>query len=119
MNIVHTRFVLAVPDADVSATFYIEKLGFKADWREEGMWHQVSRGACTLMLASCPDAIPPPDLGDHSYFGYFEVDDVDAFHAELKARGFDAPPPEDKPWGLREFAVHAPDGFRFTIGQPG
>jgi len=32
------------------------------------------------MAGECPDAIPPRDLGDHSYFGYLAVDRVDEYY---------------------------------------
>jgi hypothetical protein len=40
-----------------------------------------------IMLGSCPDAMKPADLGDHSYFAYFVVDDVDGFYEEFRSRG--------------------------------
>ena len=117
MAIRSTTFVLAVPDADATAQFFIEKLGFETWWQIPGQWHAVGRDSCRLMFGSCPDAIPPKELGDHSYFGYFHVDDADAFHTELTARGLEAERPEDKPWSMREFHVRTPDGHRFTVGQ--
>ena len=45
------------------------------------------KDGCRIMAGECPDAIPPRDLGDHSYFAYLAVDDVDAYHARAVARG--------------------------------
>ncbi|WP_349291499.1 VOC family protein [Nitratireductor mangrovi] len=71
----------------------------------------------TLMLGSCPDAIHLRDLGDHQYFGYLEVADVDECHARATARGADILfAPADRPWGMREFGVRTPDGHRFMVG---
>jgi hypothetical protein len=39
------------------------------------------------MLGHCPDAMLPAEIGDHSHFGYWRVDDVDAFHAESYNEG--------------------------------
>ena len=60
----------------------------------------------------------PRDLGDHSYFGYVVLDDVDAYHAEIAARGADViAPPADKPWGMREMPVRTIDGHRIMFAQ--
>jgi hypothetical protein len=37
------------------------------------------------MLGRCANAIPPSGLGDHSYFGYLETDDVNDLHDEFTA----------------------------------
>jgi uncharacterized glyoxalase superfamily protein PhnB len=59
------------------------------------------------------------DLGDHSYFAYLTVDDVDALHAEFVGRGaIILHAASDKPWGQREMAVATPDGHRMMFAQP-
>ena len=112
----HHRHVLAVPDADASASFFLDVLGFRNQPSPEG-WRFVIRDGCMLMLGSCPDDLPPSETGCHSYFGYWEVADADAYHAEMAGRGWDGAPPEDKPWGMREFTVRTPDGHGITVGQ--
>lgn len=70
------------------------------------------------MLGRCPDALSPRDIGDHSYFAYILVDDVDALHAEFVGKGaLILRAPEDKPWGRREMAIATPDGHRMMFGQ--
>jgi uncharacterized glyoxalase superfamily protein PhnB len=70
------------------------------------------------MLGHCPDAMLPAEIGDDSYFGYWTVDDVDAFHAEIVQRGeIILQPPTDRPWGRREMAIGTPDGHRIMIDQ--
>jgi uncharacterized glyoxalase superfamily protein PhnB len=70
------------------------------------------------MLGSCPDALSPSETGDHSYFGYVEVDDVDSLHQEFSLKGaIILAPPTDRPYGMREFTVATPDGHRFVIGR--
>ena len=47
------------------------------------------------------------------------VTDVDALYRELKARGAKAlSEPEDYPWGMRNFSIHALDGNRLCFGMP-
>ncbi len=112
-------FVLAVPDLGRATAYFRDMLGFSVDWVDGENWTTLSRDGARVMLGHCPDALPPADLGDHSYFAYLHADDIDALHAEWSARGaLIVRPPQDKPWGMREMAVATPDGHRFTVGRP-
>jgi catechol 2,3-dioxygenase-like lactoylglutathione lyase family enzyme len=116
-RIMGTSFVLAVPDVARTAAWWIEAMGFALRMQPEG-WRFVGRDGCTIMLGECPDATPVTDLGDHQYFGYIEIDDLDAYHAEIGGRGVDIMfGPVDRPWGMREMAVRTPDGHRVVFGQ--
>lgn len=116
-NMIGASFVLAVPDVDKTASWWIDVMGFEP-WMEPEGWRFVRRGTCHIMLGECPDAIPPADLGDHQYFAYIYVDDLNAYHNEIKGRGVDIlAGPEDKPWGMREMAVRTPDGHRVMFGE--
>lgn len=110
------RFVLAVPDLARSGAFYRDVLGFAVQEMAPG-WLIYSRDGCQIMAGECRDAIPPRDLGDHSYFAYLEVDDVDEFHR--RAVGGQAEIVKtlrDEPWGMREFGLRTIDGHRIMIG---
>ncbi len=116
-TITSMSFVLAVPDAMTTARWWIEAMKFET-LRDLGGWVFVKRGPCMIMLGSCPDAYPVPDLGDHQYFGYIEFDDVDAYFAEIdrdKVEILKLPKTEE--WDMREFAVRTPDGHRVMFGQ--
>ena len=39
-------------------------------------WRMYVRDETRIMAGECPCATPPTDLGDHSYFGYFVVEDA-------------------------------------------
>src|SRR5690349_12804099 len=117
MKILMNSHVLAVPDADATAKFFIDKLGFTSQMAIPGQWHFVIRDNCRIMLGSCPGSIPANDLGDHSYCAYLNVDDVDALFAEFEKNGLVTKAPDTKPWGMREIAVKTPDGHRMTFGQ--
>ncbi len=117
MKILQNHYVLAVPNVRESARFYVEKLGFETVADHPG-WIFVARDNCMIMLGECPDDIHPSELGCHSYFAYLRVDDVDAYHAELHARGIEPlSVPVDEPWGMREFAIRTSDGHRIKCGQ--
>lgn len=116
-NMIGSSFVLAVPDVEKTATWWIEVMGF-APWMEPEGWRFVHRDACHIMLGECPDAIPPADLGDHQYFAYVYMDDLHAYHKEIKDKGAEIlAGPEDKPWGMREMAIRTPDGHRVMFAE--
>ena len=117
--IVAARSVLAVRNLDVSTRYYIDMLGFSRDPIDAPGWSFLSKDSFRLMLGECSDAMPAGELGDHSYFVYLTLDDVDDYHREIIARGASVHSgPADKPWGLREFGLTTPDGHRITCGQP-
>ncbi len=110
--------VLAVPDAEETARFFVSALGFERVPVADPGWRFVKKDGCMLMLGSCPDALPPASLGDHSYFSYLVVSDVDAYHEHLVKQGVPlAAPPANKPWGMRELALRTPDGHRIMLGS--
>ncbi len=111
------RFVLAVPNLKNSVAFYCGQLGCRIDFEVPG-WAFLSREQFRLMLGECPDAIPAHQLGDHSYFAYITVDDIDKLYRELIENGVAVfQTPSDKPWRMREFGIRSPDGHRIMFGQ--
>ncbi len=110
-------FVLAVPDLSKSADYFRDVLGFKISWDDASDWRLAERDGVRLMLGHCPKDMPAAELGSHNWFGYLEVDDVDALHAEITARGAAATPPADRPYGMREIVVTTIDGHRIVFGQ--
>ena len=117
-NLHSFSFVLAVPDLERSASYFRDALGFRLEWPEGSGWQLVSRGGVRIMMGHCPDAIAPSATGDHSYFGYLNVNDADALHSEFLSRGaIILQPPTDKQHGMREFLVATPDGHRMMFGQ--
>ena len=111
------RFVLAVLDLKRSTDYYTSVLGLDIDFEAPG-WSFLSRGSFRIMLGECADAIPPKDLGDHSYYGYITVDDVDALYGEYQQSGAQfIQPLANKPWGMREFGIRTIDGHRLMFGQ--
>ncbi len=110
-------FVLAVPDLDRSAGYFRDALGFRVLWEEATDWRLVERDGVRVMLGHCPNDLRAADLGAHSWFGYLDVDDVDALHAELTVRGATCSAPFDQHYGMREIVVTTVDGHRIVFGQ--
>lgn len=71
------------------------------------------------MAGECPDALPPSQLGDHSYFAYLEVKDVNALYESVRAAGVEITKPlRDEPWQMREFGLMTVDGHRIMFASP-
>jgi catechol 2,3-dioxygenase-like lactoylglutathione lyase family enzyme len=115
----NSRYVIAVPDLERSARFYRDVLGFEVIEIGDPGWRFFVRDRCFIMAGECPDALPPQDLGDHSYFAYLEIDEIDALYEEVTAKGATViKPPRDEPWGMREFGIRTADGHRIMFGSP-
>ena len=116
--IVNSRCVLAVLDLKASTRYYMDVLGFSKDPINAEGWSFLTRDTFRVMLGECLGERPASQLGDHSYFVYWNVDDVDRFYEEIVAKGaLVTSEPSDKPWGLREFGLRTPDGHRITCGE--
>lgn len=112
------RYVIAVQDLERSARYYREMLGFEVRTVSDPGWRFFVRDECFIMAGECRDALSPEKLGDHSYFAYLELDDVDRFHAEVAARKADIIKPlRDEPWGMREFGIRTVDGHRIMFAS--
>ncbi len=112
-----TRYTLAVLDLAKSTDYYTSVLGLGVDFTVPG-WTFLSRGCFRVMLGECKEAIPPAELGDHSWYGYVTVSDAAALFAEYQAAGVEfIQVLSDKPWGMREFGIRTFDGHRLMFGQ--
>lgn len=113
-----TRYVLAVADLARSAQFYRDVLGFEVREVGDPGWRFFEKDNCFIMAGECPDAIPAAELGDHSYFAYMDVDDIDELYASLVAKGVDVTKSiRSEPWGMREFGIRTVDGHRVMFGE--
>ncbi len=110
-------YVLAVPNLARSSAFYRDVLGFQIREMAPGWLLYVGDG-CQIMAGECPDALPPGEIGDHSYFGYLVVDDVDEYYRRvLNAKAEIVKSLRDERWGMREFGLRTADGHRIMIGS--
>jgi catechol 2,3-dioxygenase-like lactoylglutathione lyase family enzyme len=117
-QIINSRFVLAVRDLEVSTKYYVDVLGFRKDPIDAAGWSFLTRDSVRVMLGECSDAQPAGELGDHSYFAYWNVEGIDDLYRELASKGaFLTSAPTNKPWGLREFSLRTLDGHRIVCGQ--
>jgi predicted enzyme related to lactoylglutathione lyase len=112
------RYVIAVHDLARSAHYYQDVLGFEIKEIGDPGWRLFVKDECRILAGECPDALSPGELGDHSYFAYLDVDEIDEYYADVVARGGTLIKPlRNEPWGMREFGVRTVDGHRMMFGR--
>ena len=117
-EIINFWCVLAVRDLQVSTSYYTDVLGFGKEPIDADGWSFLTRDKFRLMLGECSDEKPASELGNHSYFAYWNIDKIDDFYRDITAKGaLVTSQPSNKPWGLREFTMTTPDGHRITCGE--
>ena len=114
MATIRSMAALEVKDLALSHAFY-KGLGFGT----LGIWSPeephtiiVQRGDVTLMMQGRANPAVPGEISAYIY-----VDDCDALHADLTAKGVTGlTPPDDMFYGCREFSLRDPDGHRVVFG---
>lgn len=118
LHVARNDYVLAVHDLERTRDWFVRVLQCTAEDVDPGNWTLCRQEGFTFMIGRCPDAIAPSDLGDHAYFAYLFVNDVDAWAAHVAREGAEIlAPPTTKPWGVRELALRTVDGHRLMLGQ--
>lgn len=111
--------VLHVSDSHAAEEFYCGRLGFSRAFvyrpdksRADPCYMGVARDGAQLHLSSFSgDGVPGSAV-------YVMVQNVDALHAELVAKGVSIDtPPIDQTWGMRELFVRDADRNRLQFGQ--
>lgn len=117
-KIVNSRCVLAVRNLAVSTRYYMDVLGFQRDPIDAEGWSFLTRDSFRVMLGECVDERPAGELGNHSWYAYWNVEGVDDLYKEFVSKGaMVLSAPVNKPWGLREFGLSTPDGHRIVCGE--
>jgi len=102
--------IMHVPDVDRAKTFYVDQLGFQVEDEHPGFVQFVNTGGATFSLG-------PEEAGDPVELWWF-VEDVDAMHCDLAARGVEIiSPPKDEPFG-RSLAIGDGTGNTLYLLQP-
>lgn len=113
---------LTVNDLEKSLAWYRDVLGFtvKDQWEHDGKLAGVElvAGSVVFMLSQDDWKKGRDRVKGQGFCIYCTtVQDVDRFARQIKARGGTLlQEPRDEPWGIRDFAVADPDGFKITIG---
>lgn len=120
MNFIQITPFIHVTDLKKALAFFTETLGFTIDIRH-GDYAYITREnvAIRIMEQDGEEGAPP---GNRRFAYYIDVRDVDGLYRELKPQLDELPPadvhgPQDKPYGMRELLVIAPDGNILAFGQ--
>jgi catechol 2,3-dioxygenase-like lactoylglutathione lyase family enzyme len=118
---------LFVPDVEASVGFYTQKLGFELlrlergtmDGRERATFAVVALERAALLIAHQSLegglALPP---GGGAIDIRIVVDDVDALYRRARDSGVAIVTDiAEHPYGLRDFVIRDPDGFRLRIAS--
>ena len=121
--------LIQVFDMPISLAFYRDVLGFEviSDAPEDGRcdWVWLKSGESELMLNTAyeaearPPAPDPTRCAAHSDATlYFGCEDVDAAHAELRARGVVTREAIVTDYGMKQVYLKDPDGYEICLQQP-
>ncbi len=112
--------MLRVEDADGSAGFYTEILGFEIAERleEDGrlVWARLKSGEAELMLSEQPGEVQT-NPGEGAVL-YLYPSDIAALHASLAELEVTVGPLRETQYGMTEFELVDPDGHELWFGQP-
>ena len=100
-----------VEDATGTVDFYVSKLGFTVEERSERAT-MLQAGDFRLLVHIGGPPSAPEGLAMHLHLW---VDGVDELCQQLRDAGMNVEAPEDRPWGLRTFHVHDPNGYEWEF----
>jgi len=115
-----TPMIPTAGDVKGATAFYVDTLGFKISYKDDGM-AIVKRDGVTIMLTDFDDEHVAANIALR-----IAVDNVQELFDELSGKNLPAfqstsgasiSKLEDKPWGTREFAVKDPAGICYTFFQ--
>ena len=107
---------LPVADVDAAVPFYEQTFGFRVMSRNDQPHKRAILARDEIQIGLAENGGDPTQEGS-----YFEVDDVDAAYAEIKANGAKVSAPEMQKHGdssFKAFFVVAPDGLCYMVGEP-
>ena len=118
MQLLQTIPILRIFDVAKAKEFYLDYLGFRADWEhrfEPGLplYMQISRGACVLHLSEHHgDATPGATV-------FLRVSGLQALHDELSRKDYryQRPGIELAPWNARLMQLTDPFGNRLRFNE--
>jgi uncharacterized glyoxalase superfamily protein PhnB len=115
---------LTVKDLMKSVAFYRDVLGFlveeEYEWEGKVSGVNLKAGAMTFLLSQ-DDFAKGHDRKKGEGFRLYCItaQDIDKLAAQVEVNGGTlATPPTDQPWGMRDFSIVDPDGFKVSISSP-
>jgi len=104
--------ILRVADLRESLRFYVDVLGFAADWGDQpgSEMASISHSGQSIMLSE-------GDQGQPGTWVWIGVEDIDPVHERCRSQGARiVSAPENFPWAY-EFRIADPDGHILRIGS--
>ena len=107
--------VFHVSDQDAALTYYTDTLGFSLDFRY-GPLIGLLYGEVSIHLSGHDAQVNKQPTGAGHI--YIFCDEVDAYFQDITAKGaLVLTPPDDRAYGMRDFAVKDPDGNILAFGK--
>jgi hypothetical protein len=116
MKTVEVKAFVPARDFALSKQFY-QDVGFDIGWSSDGLAY-LHHGNSSFLLQDFYNK----EHADN-FMMHLLVEDVDAWWRHVQAQGIASKygtkvdPPEDRPWGLRDFIIVDPSGVLWRIGQ--
>jgi catechol 2,3-dioxygenase-like lactoylglutathione lyase family enzyme len=116
LTAVEIKAFVPARDFNLSKQFY-QDLGFDLLWSSDDLAY-LQRGDCSFLLQNYY-------VKEHAdnFMMHLLVDDVDVWWRHVEAQGIGskyatkAEPPQEQPWGIRDFVLVDPTGVLWRIGQ--
>lgn len=116
--------LLAVRDMKKTLDFYTKHLGFELKMAfptpDNPEYADITKDGMVMMFVPAKNH----GIGDKEKLGtgvylYLQIDgDIDKYYNELKQKGVKiAVDIKDEPFGVRDFTVEDPDGYKLTFNQ--
>lgn len=116
LTTVEVKAFVPARDFALSKQFY-QDLGFELAWSDDNLAY-LHLGNSSFLLQNFYN-----EMHAGNFMMHLLVNDVDAWWGHVQAKGIAAKyntktePPEDRPWGLRDFVLVDPTGVLWRIGQ--
>lgn len=104
---------LAVPDVETACNWYVERLGFSIRF----LWNDPPTHGAVLLDQACLHFWQgTPQLSEN--WLYFDISDLDEMYNRAVVNCvIVTKPPENYPWGMREFNAEDLNGYKIRFGQ--
>ena len=119
------RPMLLADDLQATMAFYVDVLGFQVlgTMEDPPEWCALGRDDIELMFVWYPPHDHAPGE-EHDHPGpsltgvlYVDVENIDALFASVSSKTERFEPLVDQPYGMREFDVIDPNGYRLRFGM--
>jgi uncharacterized glyoxalase superfamily protein PhnB len=116
--------LLAVRDMKKTLDFYTKSLGFNLKMAfptpENPQYADIIKDGMVMMFIPAKEhGIAEKEKFGTGVYLYLQIDgDIDKYYNELKQKGVKiAVDIKDEPFGVRDFTVEDPDGYKLTFNQ--